>query len=776
MPIDSDYSRGVSKKRRLQGACDLCRRKKVKCDSATMLDNKCTNCIAQNAECTHVAARRKKSAGDGSPCSSTTPLASIEDIRAHMKAILSHTDPYVLPKDVYIVKAILVDLARYASQLESEVASLKAYAAQFSVPPSPDCSSSSSSSSFDGDAPVFSAQSLQQATGSQEGPYSGTSLALDLLDLKGAILPATSASTYTMRAQHWNIHPWQRPIREPDPPVLFPPTDLLNVLVSRFFNLTNIHLCLLHAPTFRRQIAAEMHYSCPAFGRVVLAVCAVASRGFDDPRVGSGIDAGWQWYNQIRVPRPSDMLEKPTLFDVQLYPLLCTFLDGTSSRGLVRYLSAVGTRMAQDLGLHRKPDKAVEEWTTEDELRKRAFWAQVLVDIYDSALDGTPRGMCTEDYDVDYPLEVDDEYWPGEPLADVKRDWTQPKTIPSRVTAYVEHLKLLEILGFAGRTIYSLKRSELWDAISPEWGRNIAVHLDSALNNWVDSIPAHLKWDPCKTNSTFFAQSAQLISAYYFVQLAIHRPLLPRVNSLDKRFGEDDDLASLPSSLICVNAARSCTHVLEAFAKRSAITFTPMITTVYHSALLMIMNMWTSERHGLKSDPQKQTQDIRTCMSVLQRQESCHQTAGRYLDVLRGLYGDDSGAETEPSTSSTNSIFQTPGGCFDTPEQHFQISEVEMEVDAGPSVESSPAIQTPVTPWGLPPYTADLMQAWPSSPDLLALAQTSPLLNTWFGNLQHEAQAQYDSPIQSWGESLADIDHFTSTNMNYMTSSFARKS
>ncbi|KAJ7268782.1 hypothetical protein B0H12DRAFT_66950 [Mycena haematopus] len=35
-----------SKKRRLQGACDICRSKKIKCDSAKMPNNICSNCIA----------------------------------------------------------------------------------------------------------------------------------------------------------------------------------------------------------------------------------------------------------------------------------------------------------------------------------------------------------------------------------------------------------------------------------------------------------------------------------------------------------------------------------------------------------------------------------------------------------------------------------------------------------------------------------------------------------------------------------------------------------
>ncbi|KAJ8095359.1 hypothetical protein PM082_023129 [Marasmius tenuissimus] len=51
------------KKRRLQNACDECRRRKIKCDSASMPGNVCTNCITAKTECMHVLALAKKKRG-----------------------------------------------------------------------------------------------------------------------------------------------------------------------------------------------------------------------------------------------------------------------------------------------------------------------------------------------------------------------------------------------------------------------------------------------------------------------------------------------------------------------------------------------------------------------------------------------------------------------------------------------------------------------------------------------------------------------------------------
>ncbi len=58
-------------------------------------------------------------------------------------------------------------------------------------------------------------------------------------------------------------------------------------------------------------------------------------------------------------------------------------------------------------------------------------------------------------FDVELPLEVDDDYWPGEVLADPENPWTQPSHKPADVKAWILHIELLDILSFAQVTIVS---------------------------------------------------------------------------------------------------------------------------------------------------------------------------------------------------------------------------------------------------------------------------------------------------------------------------------
>ncbi|KAF9055136.1 hypothetical protein BDZ89DRAFT_1055749 [Hymenopellis radicata] len=636
---DNERPQAGSKKRRLQGACDLCRQKKIKCDSAKMPDNKCSNCVAFNSDCTHVAALSKKPGRWHQGHVSETPIAPKEDIQVHIKSILSTSVPYVVPKDQAIVRAVLVDLARYARLLEAEIASLKVTAE------APEPYVTDSDSDLDENT-VHLTSPLRHLTVSEHpnrhfGKSAAIMLVKNAIDVKKLIWPSIPPpSGRVRREEFWTVFPWQRLQRDYDPPHDFPPSDLLDSLVDIYLSNLNDYLSHIHGPTFRREIAAGTHHISHEFGNLVLCVCAVASRYSSDPRVGLGHQAGWAWYRQIRVNRPTERTTPPCLWEVQVYPLMALFLFGSATPEPCWLLVAAGVRLCQDVGAHRRRPLDPHEWTCEDEQWKRTFWAHVTVDTLTSSITGKPRATTSEHYDLAYPLEVDDDYWPGEALADPKKPWTQPIGVQASSTALILHLKLLEILGFAQNTIYALNRPVYWDAMSaPEWDRKIAVHLDSALNKWVDSLPEHLRWDDNIPNDRHFNQSAMLYTSYFWVQTHIHRPFLPRVKANASCGGTG--LArglEFPSMVICSNAARFCCHVLYSHSLRGIMPLPHMLVAVFHSAVLILLHSWAGKHVSLPGSPARNAEDIRKCMAVLAHYEARYQVAGRYHDVLRELF------------------------------------------------------------------------------------------------------------------------------------------
>ncbi|KAL0070197.1 Gypsy retrotransposon integrase-like protein 1 [Marasmius tenuissimus] len=306
------------------------------------------------------------------------------------------------------------------------------------------------------------------------------------------------------RQEYWQICSWELDfIRKfESTSYMFPEHDLLQDLVDLYFKHINIFIPLLHKPTFIRQLEQGLHQREEGFGAVLLLVCANASRYSSDPRVRldgeeSWLSAGWKWFNQVQLVRKA-LLSPPSLFDLQIYYLLCQFLQGSSVTQASWTMIGICIRMAQDAGAHRK--NMIGKMTIENELMKRAFWAMVYMDYSISAASGKPRGLQEEDYDLDLPTECDDEYWDH---PDPDQAWRQPPGKPSTVSFFVSLLKLVKILALALRTIYSINKSRaLLGLVGPQWEQRIVTELDSALNKWVDTVPEYRKRSGVSTDPT----------------------------------------------------------------------------------------------------------------------------------------------------------------------------------------------------------------------------------------------------------------------------------
>ncbi|KAJ6594288.1 hypothetical protein B0H19DRAFT_56782 [Mycena capillaripes] len=166
--------------------------------------------------------------------------------------------------------------------------------------------------------------------------------------------------------------------------------------------------------------------------------------------------------------------------------------------------------------------------------------------------------MHDRDFDQDLPIEVDDEYWdfpePG--------NFKQPKDKPSDMAYFISYAKLLEIQAAVTTTIYSPRKQKdhFGHSFSPTETQCIVL-FDSALNSWLSNVPEHLQWDPDRKNRVHFAQSALLYTAYYNVQILVHRPFIPTPF-------QTTHPDALPSLAICTNAARSVVRIFDNHARR----------------------------------------------------------------------------------------------------------------------------------------------------------------------------------------------------------------
>ncbi|KAG5634613.1 hypothetical protein H0H81_001376 [Sphagnurus paluster] len=441
----------------------------------------------------------------------------------------------------------------------------------------------------------------------------------------GAMLIKTALE---LKEEYLGVHeqrlPWPDPNLAPLPtlpPFTFPPPDLLASLVDLYFVHMNRYLPLLHHPTFERALTQGLHHTDRSFGSTVLLVCAVAGCFLDDPRVmddppdggpQNAHSSGWKWFAQVPLIKPATF-NAPCLYELQFYALFGQFLQASSVPQACWTVVGIGICIAQDVGAHRRRKRAVH--TVEDELCARAFWVLVCMDRLFSSSLGRPCSIHDEDFDIDLPIECDDEYWEH---PDPEQRWRQPtpdKT-PSLVTYFVVYIRLNQILAFLLRTVYAINKSKiLLGFVGQQWEENIVSELDSALNVWVDLLPDHLRWDPTRENDIFFNQSASLYSAYYHVQILVHCLFI--LSARNPRAA-----LAFPSLAICTNAAHACSHVLDAQRKRLSVAPPPLQTSAFSAGVVLLLSLWGGKRASLKMDYEKEMGDVKRCMDILEASES----------------------------------------------------------------------------------------------------------------------------------------------------------
>ncbi|KAJ6504929.1 fungal-specific transcription factor domain-containing protein [Mycena vulgaris] len=628
-PTEQSYHEGPSssvpeKKRRIQRACDSCRLKKRSCDVLRISAQKCTNCVANSLDCTFTAPiAKRRSYVDAlearlelteqllrklSP-QSETPAATPRPMRSQWSKdspILTHANGV----PVAASSGPGVDLATLTIRSMN------------TPPPAP---------RGDDLEHIALTQNMGDLSVSQHrerfhGTSSGAMLVKTAVQLREGYeqrnIPWTSR-----RMKYWTFNPTKDHVPHVGPYV-FPDADLLSALIDLYFTTTNLYYPLLHRPTFERSIEEGLHSRDTSFGAVVLLVCAIGSRFSDDPRVcGPGAEplrCGWQYFEQL--PHGiNHLFVRPTVYHLQYYCLAVEFL-APSMPTACWTLIGFGIRVAQDVGAHRA--MTMGPTTVESELWKRAFWGIVCMDRLCSTILGRPCTTQYEDFDVELPLECDDEFWENE---DPALAFKQPPGKPSQIAFFNSFIRLTHILAVSLKMLYSLNKAKALLAVrDAAWEEHIVAELDSALNSWVDTVPSHLRWDPNLRDDNFFDQSAFLYCTYYQVQMTIHRPFIPMIRK--------GVTTALPSLAICTNAARSCSHISDISRRRKNGTPVPwLLSATFTSGLVLLLNVWSGKRTGLRPEMNSAISEVYKCMASIRVSEERWQSAGLSWDLLYEL-------------------------------------------------------------------------------------------------------------------------------------------
>ncbi|KAI0034155.1 fungal-specific transcription factor domain-containing protein [Vararia minispora EC-137] len=643
------------KKRQVTLACDVCRRRKSKCLFSGQENGMCSNCAFYKWECSYATLTKV--------CYPITYVGALESKVRKLESLLSRLHPgedfsrevgYQLTIENWSKEGVLgipeptdpstfvghqiaagppstltVSLAQTKSAgmppgiipLEEERALTPEYASTPVL--NDDYEHSDEEDNIATKLKDLSSSIEHLHVGGFYGKSSGAMLYKAALEAKFETSSAALPLEQMRRNFFWTLPSWERAIwMDTQHPYSFPQDDIFFELVDAYFANINIQYPVLHRPTFMQQLAEKLHLKNKSFAGVVSLVCANGARFSSDPRViaegtGSATSAGWKWFSQVPLlgnsPIPSSRLCALQIACLgSIYSIGCSMMHITGN-----YLGT-GIRIAVDAGVHRRKvyGKALRP---DEELYKRCFWILIHMDRWASATVGRPCAIHEEDFDLEMPVECDDEYWTP---SDSAQAFTQPSGKPSYVSAFIHSLKLSQILGYALRTIYASSKARAnFGFVGPEWEKRMIANFDSILNQWTDSVPDHLRWDPTREDDVFFLQSGHLYAQYYDLRIFIHRPFIRPQKTLPGEF---------PSLAICCNAARACSHVIDAEQSRFPTRVFPFfLRPIFITAVVLSLWLWEGKRSKTLISTEREIDCLRKCMRCLEVLEGRCYPAGR---------------------------------------------------------------------------------------------------------------------------------------------------
>ncbi|VDC07913.1 unnamed protein product [Peniophora sp. CBMAI 1063] len=624
--------------RRNNHACEMCRKRKARCDGKQPGTDKCTNCSIYNRECTFTVMSRKYPSGYVEALE--TKLRKYEGLVQRILPGQDFTqevgfkltiDNWMLPGACGAPEPQNQSMFLAEPGPPGGVApgtSLSVMSAG-SAPPTP-MPDDEHSSDDDTRARAMKLLSLRKFNvprpcllPSYLGKSSATELFVKAFEMRNQLghdLPRRDMP----RSRPWWLT-FFGTVQELDP-LRFPDQDLMDELIEHYFTNINIFTPVLHRPTFDEDLRTFLHLRERNFGCVVLLVCALGSRFSSDPRVlvegdQTWYSAGWKWFIQTRIFDDANLLSTTWHLHVLQAACLATAYASDVSSIHAWMLVGAGIRFAVDIGAHKQRAYGAKP-ALEDELYKRSFWTLVYFDRTLSANMGRPCSIQEEDFDLQMPLCCDDDYFTGHDAAPVGEQ-------PSVLNYFIWSLKLSQIQGLALRTVYASTKTRVhYGFQGEEWMARTVAHLDSLLNNWTDSLPDHLRWDSARSDDVFFSQSAHLQMQYRMVQIMIHRPFIAARGV--------KPLPALPL-LMCSNAARAMARLAEALQKRTPHRLGGMdlfMWTLGTAAMVLLISIGNARLSNVKIDRKRTMADIEVLFSILRERKERWPSAVRLLGLL----------------------------------------------------------------------------------------------------------------------------------------------
>ena len=600
------------KRRRIARACDMCRKKKIKCDGKMP---KCSHCENYKTECIFTPVEKKRAPPKGAKY-----IEGLENRLGRMESLLrlsgllaeddgGKTDLGTLEKKLAERQSQGPRSTGASPQVQpTSLAAKGAAAAQVQSNPSAsgspkDMQTTPQQGSAGGDSskspepanPVAVAKNPFKKDGKDidvladqmcslitnnvgETRYIGSSSGFSIFSPKGIQwvnektgdssfqhMIASATSEDKTGWDHWRPEVFndlfaRRVFKS------LPARQECFALLKDYFENFNCMFPLFHEPTFMHLV--DKHYSLdPYEGSGWWASLNVALAIAHRLRVMSNVvsqeedDHAWGYLKNAMAVMTELTMRNTDLLSVQALLGMALFLQGTPNPQPSFFLVAAAIRLAHSIGLH-KSGSGFNLNTVENEQRKRVFWIAYLLDKDICLRSGRPPAQDDDDMNVELPSEDPPDNVGNIPLVK-ESDGKRTMNLFRLMCTFAE------IQSHVYKQLYSVRASRQSDGEL----LNTIGELDAQLEEWKDSIPIDFRpeHEINAAHTPLILHVVVLHFAYYNCLTTIHRmsvhhgywtsrlsdyaiqglnarPLNPRV---------------FMSAALCVNAARTSIELIR---------------------------------------------------------------------------------------------------------------------------------------------------------------------------------------------------------------------
>ncbi|KAJ5239432.1 hypothetical protein N7468_004051 [Penicillium chermesinum] len=547
-----------AKRRRIARACDMCRKKKIKCDGKMP---KCSHCINYKTDCVFTQVEKKRNPPKGAKY-----IEGLENRLGRMESLLRLSGLLSEEDDGK------TDLGTLEKRLADRTNALNA-ARNTPKPPAQSATQQTTTTSHNTTPRMDSHSSPHTAATSPESQRESEGEVEGLSDMMCSLVTnncgetryidmISSAYVDDNKWMYWKPEIFSdifaRRVFKP-----LPPKEEALSLFKDFFENFNCIFPLFHEATFMHLVDKQYSrdpYEGSGWWASINVVLAISHR----LRVMSNLvpqeedKKAWLYLKNAMGVLTELTMRNTDLMSVQALLGMSLFLQGTPNPQPAFFLVAAAIRLSHSIGLHKK-GSAFGLNPVEVEQRKRVFWIAYCLDKDICLRSGRPPVQDDDDMNVDLPSGNPPDNVGNVPLGDGKnkfnlfRTFCEFATIESRIY----------------KRLYSATASRQSDGEL----LNTIGELDKELEDWKENIPIDFRpeHEIQATHGPLILQIVVLHFSYYNCLTTIHRmsvhhgywtsrlsnyaiqglnarPLNPRV---------------FLSASLCVSAARTTIHLIK---------------------------------------------------------------------------------------------------------------------------------------------------------------------------------------------------------------------